>query len=93
LKLTYLLNRIELTAESPMEAQLLAEWVKGNVRHSSSCYVCDNRYPGPTTACFEFTPLTATQVAHRRRLALWWRLKEAWRRVRTTRLRFVRESD
>jgi hypothetical protein len=90
-KLTYMLDRIILEAESPMEAQLLKGWVSGNVRHASSLYRCDAGYDGPSSACFQFAPRTAAQTRQQRRTQLWWRMKNAWRRLLEIRVRISTE--
>lgn len=87
MKLEYLTDRIVLKAESELESQIISKWVSGNVRHSSTTYGVGGPWTGTLGACFSFHPLTPAQIAQRRRAAVWYRVREFFRRWRSLRLR------
>ncbi len=88
MKLETRIDGIILTAESAMDAQLLS-LTQGELFVANWGYVCDNRFPGPSSTYIQFKPKSAARI-RREKWAEWrYRLAERWRWLRSLRLRIV----
>lgn len=80
------LDGIILTAETPLDSQLLHLTV-GELRVANWGYELGRGLPGPSSTYIQFLPKSPERIRREKRAALRYRLSNWWRWVRSLRVR------